>query len=117
MANPRPSVTAIAPYQWKAGQSGNPGGKAAGARNRLQGNFLNDLADHYAEKGKNAIERMWAKNPTAYVRAIVSLMPKEISASGLLDDLGNDDLRALVEIVKAARARRAALGQPEAPSA
>jgi hypothetical protein len=99
------NVANLRPYP--PGVSGNPGGKAVGARNRLQGDFLNALAKHFAEKGEDAIERMWKKDPVAYVRAIASLMPREFVSSGLLDDLADDDLRSLVSIVKAARERRA----------
>lgn len=91
---------------WQPGQSGNPGGRAAGARNRLQGDFLNALADHFAEHGKDAIERVCKKNPVAYIKAVASLMPRQFESGGLLDDVPDEDIRTLIALVRAARLKR-----------
>jgi hypothetical protein len=99
---------------WKPGQSGNPGGKPYGARNRLQGDFLNALAEHFAEHGKEAIERLCRENPAAYIKAIASLMPRQDDggADGGLSGLSIEELRDYIEVVRTAlpllRAREAA---------
>lgn len=97
----------LAAYRWKPGQSGNPGGKAKGARNRLQGDFLNALADDFAEHGRKAIEACRTQDPPAYVRAIVALMPKELEIHRPLDDLSDDELAAALATVRAIEAAAA----------
>jgi Family of unknown function (DUF5681) len=103
--NPKGNVSNLVPF--KPGQSGNPGGRPAAARNRLQGDFLNALAEHFAENGKDAIVRLCKKNPVAYIKAVASLMPRQFESGGLLDDVPDEDVRTLIALVKAARAERA----------
>ena len=67
MAKPNGNVSNLIPF--KPGQSGNPGGRAVGARNRLQGDFLKDLSDHWAANGNYAIERACKRNPLGAVAA------------------------------------------------
>ena len=66
-------------YQYKPGQSGNPKGPPIGHRRRLTDNFLAELSDHFAINGRDAIDRMCRNDPVAYIRAIVQLMPKDVS--------------------------------------
>jgi hypothetical protein len=91
---------------FKPGQSGNPGGRPVGARNRLQGDFLNALADHFAQHGKDAIERVCAQKPDVYIRAVASLMPKQFEQADPFEGLENEDIRTLMAIVRLARQRR-----------
>jgi hypothetical protein len=94
--NPAGNVSNLIPF--KPGQSGNPGGRAVGARNRLTAAFLNDLADHYAEKGKAAIEKLCDKDPVAYVRAIVALCPKQLEGVSPLDGLADNTLQGFLQM-------------------
>jgi hypothetical protein len=98
------------PYRFKPGQSGNPGGKPAGARNRLQGDFLNALADDFAKHGKKAIERMRAESPAAYVKAISGLMPKQIDMRRPLEDLTDEELAGAIEHIRRQFAESAGTG-------
>jgi hypothetical protein len=91
---------------FKPGQSGNPGGRPNGARTRLQGDFLNALAAHFAEHGKDAIERVYQKNPVAYIKAVASLMPKQFEQADPFEGMENEDIRTLLSIVRLARQRR-----------
>jgi hypothetical protein len=101
---------------FQPGQSGNPGGKPAKARNRLQGKFLNALADDFEEHGRKAIERCREEDPPAYLRAIVALMPKELEISRQLDDLSDDELDAALVAARAlAAARNSGSGADAAP--
>ena len=68
MPNPN-SISNLIPF--RPGQSGNPGGRAVGARVRLQGDFLNALADHFTVNGKDALERACAENTLGYIKAVV----------------------------------------------
>jgi hypothetical protein len=63
---------------FQAGQSGNPGGKPKGARNKVTTAFLETLADDFQRGGAKAIERTREEDPAAYVRALVSLCQKDI---------------------------------------
>jgi hypothetical protein len=60
------------------GHSGRP----AGSRNRLQADFLNDLAEAWALEGANALKVMVAEQPSDFVRVCASLMPREVSQGG-----------------------------------
>jgi hypothetical protein len=78
----------------------NPGGKPVGARNRLQGKFLNALADDFEEHGVAAIARMREEDPSAYVRAVASLMPKELEIKRPLEELSDDDLATAIDALR-----------------
>ncbi|MDE3022979.1 MAG: hypothetical protein KGI54_14165 [Pseudomonadota bacterium] len=88
-------------YQFKKGQVANPGGKPVGARNRLQGDFMNALADDFAKFGKKAIIQMRQKKPNEYIRAIASLMPKEFEISKPMEEITDEQLDAAVHTIRA----------------
>jgi len=92
---------------FKPGQSGNPGGKPVAARNRLQGDFMRAIADDFALYGVEAIERMRMDSPAQYVKAIASLMPKELEITRPLDDISDDELNAAITAVRAVIAAQA----------
>jgi hypothetical protein len=77
---------------FKPGQSGNPGGRPKGARNKLDEEFLAELYNDFEVNGKAAIERVREEDPAAYLRVIVSVLPKELKIdrrphAGPLSDL------------------------------
>jgi hypothetical protein len=78
----------------KPGETRNPGGKPVGARNRIQGAFLNQLADDFDAHGKQAIVEMRERDPSSYIRAIVALMPKELEIKRPLEEMSDDELAA-----------------------
>ena len=88
------SLTNLTP--WKPGQSGHPGGKPVNARNRITGKFLNDLAEHYEKNGVDALNRVCAKDPVAYINAIVRLCPTQLEATDQFEGLSNDALRLVM---------------------
>ena len=96
MANPDPSpITRFQP-----GQSGNPGGKAAGARNRISGRFLNDLADDYEQHGAAVIARVREESPVTYIKVVASLLPTKIETSRPLSGVSDAELDAMVGILQ-----------------
>lgn len=86
-----------------AGNSGN-GGRRKGARSRLKEAVLSSLADHYAEHGKAALDKLAADDPASYLRAVTSLLPRETIAPDDYGDLSDDEIADVIE--RAERARR-----------
>ena len=64
---------------WQKGESGNPAGRPKGARNRLSESVLNELISHWELNGRDAIERTCKDQPGAYLRAVLSLVPKDFA--------------------------------------
>lgn len=87
--------------QFSPGQSGNPGGKPKHARNRLQGAFLNVLAEDFDKHGKKAIVACREKDPMGYVKAVASLMPKQFEQTEPLEDLTDAELTAGIALLRA----------------
>lgn len=63
--------------QFKVGNPGGPG-RPLGSRNKLSEYFLHELADHFEEHGREAIEQVFRERPGEYLRIIASLIPKEL---------------------------------------
>lgn len=107
MATPE-QLAALKPY--KPGQSGNPGGKPKGARNRLTAHYLNALADDFEKHGKKAIEDAREKDPMGYVKAIGALMPKQIEQAQPLEDVTDAELLAGIALLRSRLAENAGVG-------
>lgn len=60
---------------WKPGQSGNPAGRSAN-RIRLEKLVTDDILASWEANGKDALNRVLADDPAAYVRAVLTLIPK-----------------------------------------
>jgi hypothetical protein len=112
MSNPATLKTAP---PWQPGQSGNPGGKPKGARNRIQGAFLNALADDFDAHGKKALEAAREKDPMGYVKAIASLMPRQVEETKPLDDLTDAELVAGIALLRSRLAETSGAGTEPSP--
>jgi hypothetical protein len=95
MANPLDNLRPIQP-----GHTLNPGGKPKAARNRIQGSFLNALADDFDAHGKAAIVSCREKDPMGYVKAIVALMPKQFEQSTPMEDLTDAEIVAGIALLR-----------------
>ena len=100
------SIEHLKPFQ--PGETGNPGGKPVGARNRLTARFLNDLAKHYEEHGVDAITRLCKDDPAGYVKVIAALCPKEVEITRTLEDMNADKLLDAVRALESFLAARPA---------
>lgn len=98
------------PTSYKPGQSGNPGGKPVGARNRLTTAFLFALADDFDKHGLKAIQRARADDPIGYVKVIGALLPKQIEQTTPLEDVTDAELLAGIALLRARLAESAGAG-------
>ncbi|MCA3028981.1 MAG: hypothetical protein ING66_10330 [Rhodocyclaceae bacterium] len=94
MANRNPSLKNLKPFA--KGESGNPGGKPVGSRNRIQGEFLKALAEDFAEHGREAIIQCRLSKPDAYIKVVGALLPKEFEIKRPLEGLADEELESFV---------------------
>jgi hypothetical protein len=70
---------------WHKGQSGNPGGLSKGSRRKLTDAFLRALARDFEAHGEELIEHVREEHPVAYFRDMISLLPKDHSIDGAVE--------------------------------
>lgn len=109
MANKNPSPAT----RFKKGQSGNPGGSAAGYKKLLNKAFLERLARDFHEHGDAAIEAMRENDPSGYVRVLAGLVPKEIDATVRRDVSELSDAE-LADVIRLATSRSEGTAEEEA---
>lgn len=66
---------------WPKGVSGNPAGRKPGSKNRLAEALLSDLADFYAERSQELLQRCFEESPIGFLQCLIKLLPKEMIAS------------------------------------
>jgi hypothetical protein len=120
MTEPKPKKklpAAMEAWKFKPGEVRNPGGKPVGARNRLQGSFLNALADDFDKHGRGAIDYCRRNDPTGYVKICANLMPKQFEQLSPLEELSDGELTAILEHIRSARRGNidAGTGETESP--
>lgn len=86
--------------KFKPGQSGNPGGRPVGTRLKINGAFLRALAEDFDKHGVKAIEACRIEDPSAYVKVLASLLPKEVEIRKPLEDFADDELIAAVRALQ-----------------
>ena len=77
--------------EWK----GNAKGRPKGSRNKLGEDFLRDMLEVWATKGKAAIEATAKDHPEKLVGIVANLLPKELKVTDELSDLTDEQLAAL----------------------
>lgn len=94
--NPAGNVANL--VHFKPGQSGNPGGKPKGARDRLTGAFLRDFIEHYEREGKSAFGALLEKDPGKYLTIIASLIPRQPESQ--TTELGYADIVSVIGFLR-----------------
>jgi len=67
-------------------------GRPLGARNRLGEKMIEDMLADWEKHGIKAIEKMREERPHEYVRAFVSILPKEIKIEHI-DEMTDEQIR------------------------
>jgi hypothetical protein len=89
---------------FKPGQSGNPRGLPRGSRHRLSECVLAELCETWETHGKDALNRLAAENPVAFVRIVASLVPRQREALvNPFDDFTDEDLDQLAAYLESIR--------------
>lgn len=73
----KPTAAHLGPHRFQKGNIANPAGRPKGSRNKLGEAFLLALKEDFEEHGKRVIERVRRIDPTAYMKVVASLLPKE----------------------------------------
>jgi hypothetical protein len=71
-------------------------GRPTGTRNKLQADFLRDLAEAWARDGANALKVMIAEQPADFVKVVASLMPRELIFENVMSDLDEQQIDELI---------------------
>lgn len=87
-------------FQFKKGQSGNPGGRPQGARNTLTGNLLRCLADDFDKHGQKAVSKARNADPLGYIKVIAGLLPKQMEKVQPLEELSDAELSAGIALLR-----------------
>jgi hypothetical protein len=84
----------------------NRGGRRRGAKDKLQTDFLRDLADAWELEGVGALRIMVKEEPAKFVQVVAGLMPREVQMelAGPLGELSDQELTDMLEVVRQLRA-------------
>ena len=66
------------PTRWKPGQSGNPNGLPLGSRQAFSAGFLKDLAEVWAEHGRDTMVSTAKLNPAVFFATCAWLIPGDV---------------------------------------
>lgn len=95
--------------QFIQGVSGNPVGRPRGSRAKLGEAFLFDLRGEWQRSGISALERVAKDDPTAFVKVVANVLPREVDATL------NVDFSAAASFIEAFRLARRHVADPDDP--
>lgn len=80
-------------------------GKPAGARNKLQADFILALQKDFKENGPDVINIVRVERPADYLKILASILPKEMLLSASpLEEMSDDELANAIETLRQAGA-------------
>ena len=95
---------------WQPGQSGNPAGGASRARRDLNADTIREMHRAFRDGGRAAIDKVMKQSPAIFLKLLVLLVPRELEVthSGGVKAMSDEQLEAGIAAVEAMLARRAA---------
>ena len=90
---------------WQPGQSGNPGGRPKGARDKLSKAVFEQMMSDWLDNGADVIEKVRMTKPEVYLQIISRMLPQNISIETdrrSVSELSSDELVAVLGPDKAA---------------
>lgn len=85
--------------QFIKGKIGGPG-RPKGSRNKLGEDFIQALADDFAEHGVEAIATCRQESAKDYVKVVASLLPKEMILRKPEQDLSDGELAEMLDALR-----------------
>jgi hypothetical protein len=82
---------------FQPGNNGHGGGRPPGVRNTLNKRLLEDLSENWHRNGKAALEIMFREKPSEYVRACLSILPREFTFESVTNELDDEQLDLILE--------------------
>ena len=83
-------------------QPGNPG-RPKGSRNKLGEDFVRALSEDFQEHGLKAIVQVRQDDPSAYLKVIAQVVPKELNIKhDAFDGVSDEQIAALVAAARSA---------------
>ena len=76
-------------------------GRPRGAKNRLHRPFVEAPHEDFREHGADAIRVCRIEDPTAYLKVIASILPRELVVESAAADLSDEELEAMIANLKA----------------
>jgi Family of unknown function (DUF5681) len=102
-------------HRWQKGQSGNPAGRAIGARQKISEKLLADLASVWETHGESVLERLALTDPGKLATIAYGLLPRDLfisvqqQAPGGLDAESWASLRRVLDLIESCGAS----GEPQ----
>jgi hypothetical protein len=87
---------------WQRGESGNPGGRERGSRNKLSEEVICALLRDFRQHGQKAVARVRRLQPAAYLKICALLVPKEMKVEhkGGVKAMSDEQLEAAFELLQ-----------------
>jgi hypothetical protein len=88
----------------------NRGGRKPGSRNRFSARVLDEALAHWEKHGTAAMDDMRMESPSSYVRAMFSILPKELTVEAVSSGLSAEERIELID-----RLKQHLLARPQEP--